>query len=60
MQAYSDAESAGFEIINAIKGRESFDEEDWLILITSDHGGIDDDHGGNSFEERITFVVTNK
>ena len=48
------------EIIEAIESRENYASEDWLILITTDHGGIEKDNGGPSFEERMTFIVSNK
>lgn len=34
--------------------------EDWLIIVTSDHGGVNTNHGGASIQERMTFVVMNK
>ncbi|MBT5858809.1 MAG: DUF4983 domain-containing protein, partial [Flavobacteriales bacterium] len=30
---------------------------DWLILITTDHGGLGTSHGGNSIEEQNVFVI---
>ena len=60
VSAFRDAEATGADIIAAIKARETYNTEDWLILITSDHGGIGGGHGGPSFEERITFIVSNK
>ncbi len=47
----------GFEVIKAIEARETYDTEDWLIIVTSDHGGIETGHGGASIQERMTFVV---
>lgn len=58
--AFRDAEATGTDFIEAIKARETYESEDWLILITTDHGGIGGAHGGPSFEERITFIVSNK
>ncbi len=57
---FRDAEAAGADIIEAIEARPTYETEDWLILITTDHGGIKLEHGGPSFEERITFIVSNK
>ena len=48
------------EAINEIKNRETYAEEDWLIIITSDHGGIRTNHGKESIQERMTFAVINK
>ncbi|WP_339870027.1 alkaline phosphatase family protein [uncultured Algoriphagus sp.] len=45
----------------AIQYREETFGEDWLIVITTDHGRTDDgfDHGGHSARERATWIVTN-
>lgn len=59
-QAFYDAEATGLEVINTIKARPTYDTEDWLILITSDHGGSTFGHGGMTIMERMTFVVSNK
>lgn len=59
-EAFKTADQYGFETIEAIKARETYDTEDWLIIITSDHGGIGTDHGGASIQERMTFIVANK
>lgn len=60
VNAFYDAEAAGTDIINAIKARDTFDTEDWLILITSDHGGYNNWHGGPTMQERYTFIAANK
>ncbi|MBN2652042.1 MAG: alkaline phosphatase family protein [Spirochaetales bacterium] len=48
------------EMINAAKGRSKFADEDWLFIITTDHGGVGMGHGGQSLPERTTFIYTNK
>ncbi len=48
------------EVIRAIESRETYGEEDWLIMITSDHGGRKRRHGGQSIMERTTFISCNK
>ena len=53
-------ESLGGFMIDAIEARDTYDTEDWLIVITSDHGGIEKSHGGSSIQERMTFIITNK
>lgn len=58
-KAFLTADEYGFETINAIKARETYETEDWLIIITSDHGGIDTNHGNESIQERMTFIVMN-
>jgi len=45
------------EIIAAVKAREKYATEDWLIIVTSNHGGIGTDYGGSSFEERKVPVI---
>jgi len=50
------------KIWDAIKLRENTFNEDWLIVITTDHGRSADtgkDHGGQSDRERTTWIVTN-
>jgi predicted AlkP superfamily pyrophosphatase or phosphodiesterase len=44
-------------VINALKNRPNYANEDWLILITTDHGGLGTGHGGNSNEERHIWWV---
>lgn len=58
--AFKKADTAGEEMINAIKARPTYESEDWLIIITSDHGGIATAHGGPSMQERYTFIAVNK
>lgn len=48
------------DILNAIESRPTYAQEDWLIVITTDHGGIGTSHGGQTLEERNTWVVCNK
>lgn len=59
-EAFKTADNYGLQTLNAIKGRENFENEDWLIIITSDHGGFGDDHGNESIQERMTFTVVSK
>ncbi|MBR5321692.1 MAG: alkaline phosphatase family protein [Clostridia bacterium] len=59
-EAFQTADQYGLETLDAIKARETYETEDWLIIIASDHGGICTDHGGESIQERMTFIVTNK
>src|SRR5688500_7961496 len=49
-------------IWDAIKDREKSEGEDWLIVITTDHGRDSlsgKHHGGQSARERLTWIVTN-
>lgn len=58
-EAFIKADSYGYEALSAIKARESYNTEDWLIIVTSDHGGIQTKHGDESIQERMTFAVMN-
>ncbi|MBE6782922.1 MAG: alkaline phosphatase family protein [Ruminococcaceae bacterium] len=49
-----------YRTLNAIESRETYETEDWLIIITADHGGFGTGHGGPSIQERMTFIVVNK
>ncbi|MBQ3498879.1 MAG: alkaline phosphatase family protein [Clostridia bacterium] len=53
-------ELQSLSILNAIENRDTYASEDWLIIITSDHGGYGTGHGGASIQERMTFFVCNK
>lgn len=44
-------------MMDALQARPGFLNEDWLVLVTTDHGGIGTTHGGNSMEERRVFVI---
>lgn len=59
-EAFKTEDAYGYEVIKAIEARESYESEDWLIIVTSDHGGFKAGHGGPSIQERMTFVVMNK
>lgn len=43
--------------INTIESRDTYESEDWLIIITSDHGGFSTGHGGPTIQERMIFTV---
>lgn len=40
------------QILSALRSRVSFGSEDWLILLSTDHGGIGTGHGGGSPQAR--------
>lgn len=60
VEAFKDAELTSREIITAIESRETYETEDWLIIITTDHGGYNNWHGGPTIQERMIFIVSNK
>lgn len=59
-QALFEIDSYAVRIINAIKNRTTYADEDWLILISTDHGGLRLTHGGQSVYERTVWVSSNK
>lgn len=44
-------------IISSLKLRKTYYDENWLILVSTDHGGLGTSHGGPSDEERNIFVI---
>jgi hypothetical protein len=47
-------------IIAALQSRPNYAQEDWLIIGSTDHGGIGNSHGGASFIERNIFFFASK
>ncbi|MFE6667815.1 alkaline phosphatase family protein [Streptomyces sp. NPDC057697] len=46
------------QLVAAVRGRATHGSEDWLIMITADHGHTDaGGHGGSSAAERQTFLI---
>lgn len=44
-------------VMQAIEQRPTYANEDWLVLVTTDHGGLGNSHGGTSMEEQVVFVI---
>lgn len=57
MQAIADADARIGLLLAAVRARPTFATEDWLFIVTTDHGGIGLGHGGQSPEERIIPFV---
>lgn len=56
--AIEDADRHVGVLVEAVRGRASFTDEDWLVLISTDHGRRDDGgHGGESEKERRIFFL---
>lgn len=50
------------KIWDAVKRRQEAHDEDWLVVVTTDHGRdahTGKDHGGQTERERTTWIVTN-
>jgi len=60
VQAFRNAERAGLDMINAIRSRPTYEQEDWLIMITSDHGGFSFYHGRQFQVARQVFLAVNR
>lgn len=58
--ACKEADSWGYEIIKTIEARSTYATEDWLIVISADHGGTETSHGGQTPFERMTWLACNK
>lgn len=48
-----------YQILEAIKQREEQNNEQWLVVMANDHGGIGQRHGKQTLEERTTWIVSN-
>ncbi|GAA3538026.1 alkaline phosphatase family protein [Nonomuraea rosea] len=48
-------------LLDAVRGRAAYPEERWTVLVTTDHGHVDEGgHGGTSDAERTVFVIANR
>jgi len=45
------------EIISALNARKNYNNEEWLVVVTSNHGGTGQSYGGSSLAERNTFAI---
>lgn len=44
-------------VVAAMKSRPNYANEDWLVVVTTDHGGNLAGHGGGTIEERTIFNI---
>jgi predicted AlkP superfamily pyrophosphatase or phosphodiesterase len=44
-------------LLGAMRQRKTYAQEDWLILVSTDHGGSGTEHGKNIPEHRTIFVI---
>lgn len=49
-----------YKLLEEIKVRKTFDEEDWLVVICSDHGGHSTRHGSQNIQDKTTFLALSK
>lgn len=57
LNAISHVDSHVGELVRAMRARPQFAQEDWLVLITTDHGGRGNSHGGDSDVERNIWLL---
>ncbi|MEG3657577.1 alkaline phosphatase family protein [Arenibacter palladensis] len=57
INAIETVDAAIGELIIAIKNRPNYTNEDWIIIVSTDHGGIGTSHGGDTEEERTIFMI---
>lgn len=60
ISACKEADSWGYEILKTIEARSTYATEDWLIIISTDHGGTETSHGGQTPFERMTWLACNQ
>ncbi|GGV33447.1 hypothetical protein GCM10010245_53990 [Streptomyces spectabilis] len=58
LDAIHGADAQVGRILDAVTSRPSHGDEDWLVMVTADHGHTDGGgHGGSSWPERQTFLI---
>jgi predicted AlkP superfamily pyrophosphatase or phosphodiesterase len=57
LEAIAQADRHVGAVLSAVRERPRFEEEDWLILVTTDHGGSGTSHGQNIPEHRTIFLI---
>ncbi|MDO6603767.1 alkaline phosphatase family protein [Arenibacter palladensis] len=57
INAIETVDAAIGELIIAIKNRPNYTKEDWIIIVSTDHGGTGTSHGGDTEEERTIFMI---
>jgi predicted AlkP superfamily pyrophosphatase or phosphodiesterase len=58
-RAIETADAQVGRLVAAVRSRPTYESEDWLILMSTDHGRADDgSHGGPSEQERTIFYLT--
>jgi predicted AlkP superfamily pyrophosphatase or phosphodiesterase len=45
------------QVLNAMRSRKAYSREDWLVLVSTDHGGSERGHGRNVPEHRTIFLI---
>lgn len=45
------------DLLKAMRGRKTYPQEDWLVLVSTDHGGSEKSHGKDIPQHRTIFVI---
>lgn len=45
------------DLLKALKERPNYDKEEWLVVVTSNHGGVNKSYGGATLKERTTLSI---
>lgn len=56
----TNADRYAYELMAHIQSRPEYEDEDWLLIGTSDHGGHGRGHGTQKTEDRMTFLACNR
>ena len=46
-------------LLDSVQSRPTYEDEEWLIMVSSDHGGLLTGHGGPSDREMNSFLIIN-
>lgn len=57
MQAINRVDGYVGAVLQALNDRPDIDKEDWLIVLSTDHGGTLSGHGGTSYNEKNIFTI---
>ncbi|MGW3462910.1 alkaline phosphatase family protein [Streptomyces olivaceoviridis] len=58
LDAIHGADAQVGQLVAAVEARPTYAAEDWLIMVTADHGHTDaGGHGGSTLQERQTFLI---
>ena len=57
MQAIEQVDAHIGSVLKALRARRNYAREDWLILVSTDHGGSGKGHGKNIPEHRTIFLI---
>lgn len=57
MKVIHEVDSCLGKVLTTLRSRPNYANENWLVLVITDHGGIGTSHGGNSNEERKIWWI---